>query len=43
MWQGIKARATPQGFALKIRTWEGRNAQYEFQLTDGKKLMAREK
>jgi len=43
MWQGMKAGATPQGVTLKIRTWEGRNARYEFQLTDGKKLMAREK
>jgi predicted nuclease of predicted toxin-antitoxin system len=41
-WQGMKARATPQGFILKIRTWEGRNQQYEFRLSGDKRLMARE-
>jgi len=24
-WQGMKARATPESFVLKIHTWEGRN------------------
>ena len=41
-WRGMKARATPQGFILKIHTWEGRNQQYEFRLTGDKRLMARE-
>ena len=41
-WQGMKARATPQGFTLKIHTWEGRNQQYEFRLSPDKRLMARE-
>ena len=41
-WQGMKARATPQGFILKIRTWEGRNQQYEFRLSGDKRLLARE-
>ncbi len=41
-WEGMKARATPQGFILKIRTWEGRNQQYEFRLSGDKRLMARE-
>jgi len=41
-WQGMKARATPQGFILKIRTWEGCNQQYEFRLSGDKRLMVRE-
>lgn len=41
-WRGMKARATPQGFTLKIQTWEGRNQQYEFRLSGDKRLMARE-
>ena len=41
-WQGMKARATPQGFILRIRTWEGRNQQYEFRLSGDKRLIARE-
>ena len=41
-WRGLKARANPQGFTLKIHSWEGCNQQYEFRLTSGKRLMARE-
>ena len=41
-WQSMKAKVTPRGFTLKVHNWEGRNVRYEFQLTDDKKLMARE-
>jgi hypothetical protein len=38
----MKARATPQGFIMKIRTREARNQQYEFRLSGDKRLMAQE-
>ena len=41
-WQGMKARASPQGFTLKIHTWEGHNQQFEFRLSADKRLMAQE-
>jgi len=41
-WRGMKAKATPQGFTLKIHTWEGRNQQYEFRLSGDRRLIARE-
>ena len=40
-WEGMKARATPEGYVLKIRTWEGRISQYSIKLKSGK-LIARE-
>jgi len=41
-WQAMKARATPKGFNIKIHTWEGHNVRYEFRLTLGRRLEARE-
>lgn len=41
-WQAMKARATPQGFTLKIHNWEGHNQEYQFRLTSDKRLVARE-
>lgn len=40
-WRRMKARATPEGYVLKMRTWEGRVARYAIKLKAGK-LLARE-
>jgi hypothetical protein len=40
-WESMKARATPSGYFLKMRNWEGRILQYEIKLEEGI-LFARE-
>ena len=40
-WEGMKARATPEGYVLKLRDWEGHVARYAIKLKAGR-LLARE-
>ena len=40
-WEGMMARATPEGYVLKMRTWEGRVSRYAIKLAAGK-VFARE-